>query len=73
MLVDIDYVLSVKKRLSQINSCDIEDITWIKDGVEDELSVISDNYYGEWELFYQCPLCETGVDVTDYETVEENK
>jgi len=32
MLVDIDYILSVKKRLRQINAEDIENITWIKDG-----------------------------------------
>lgn len=32
MLVDIDYINAVKKRLSQINSHDLKDIKWIKDG-----------------------------------------
>ncbi len=52
-------------------TCPAKECTWT--GVEDELSVISDDYFGEWELFYQCPLCETGIDITDNETVKENK
>ena len=38
MLVDIDYLLAVKKRLSQINNEDINNIKWIKDGKEVEFS-----------------------------------
>jgi hypothetical protein len=32
MLVDLDYVIAVKKRLRQINAEDMDNIEWIKDG-----------------------------------------
>lgn len=32
MRVDIDYVLFLKEELRQINSGDLEDITWIRNG-----------------------------------------
>lgn len=38
MLVDLDYILDVKKRLRQINAEDIENIEWIKDGKPVEFS-----------------------------------
>lgn len=34
MLVDIDWLLTVKQRLSEVNTCDINNITWLKDGKE---------------------------------------
>lgn len=32
MLVDIDFITMAQKRLALINSQNMEDITWIKDG-----------------------------------------
>ena len=34
MIVDLDYLQTVKKRLDEINNTDTEDITFIKDGQE---------------------------------------
>ena len=32
MLVDLDYIMAVKKRFRQINAEDIKNIEWVKDG-----------------------------------------
>ena len=32
MLVDIDFVLMIKKRLNEINAQSLESIKWVKDG-----------------------------------------
>ena len=32
MLVDLGYIMTVKKRFAQINAEDIKNIEWVKDG-----------------------------------------
>lgn len=38
MIVDIDYIIAVKKRFAKINAEELKDITWIKDGEEVEFN-----------------------------------
>ena len=32
MIVDLNYIMAVKKRFSQINAEDFDNIDWVKDG-----------------------------------------
>ena len=60
MLVDLDYIATVKKRFAQINAEDIKNIEWVKDGKPVKLTK------GEIEEFTFMGLNNTDIDLTGF-------
>ena len=60
MLVDLDYINTVKKRFAQINAEDIENIEWVKNGETVSLTT------QEIEEFKFMGLNNTDIDITGF-------
>lgn len=60
MLVDLDYINTVKKRFAQINAEDIENIEWVKNGETVSLTK------QEIEEFKFMGLNNTDIDITGF-------
>tara|TARA_R110000787_G_scaffold90842_2_gene191618 strand:+ start:830 stop:1033 length:204 start_codon:yes stop_codon:yes gene_type:complete len=67
MLVDIDWLLTVKQRLREVNSLAVKDIVWVKDS---ETVTFSEEDLVEWSYFGM-----NNTDIIDhmmYKIKEEN-